>query len=106
MSRLVFNHPPPACWSLHGQVYSTFFCLSPSSIGLQTAFRSILPCCPSISSLVPCFLVPGVVPCMISLSRQSLSFLITCPKYGNFLLLIVLSSPRSIPAVSKTHSFV
>src|SRR6218665_1291601 len=32
--------------------------------------------------------------------RQSPSFLITCPKYDNFLLLIILSSPRSIPAVS------
>src|SRR6218665_737278 len=54
----------------------------------------------------PCSLAPDVVPCMISFSGQSPSFLITCPKYDNFLLLIMLSSPRSIPAVSNTHSFV
>src|SRR6218665_547113 len=35
---LVFNHPRSKGWSLHGQVYSTFFCLSSSSIGLQTTF--------------------------------------------------------------------
>src|SRR6218665_500885 len=54
----------------------------------------------------PCFLVPGVVPCMISFSRQSPSFLMTCPKYDNFLLLIMVSGSRSIPAVSNTHSVV
>src|SRR6218665_4005824 len=41
------------------RLYSTFFCLSSSSIGLQTAFRSILSCCPSIASLVSLvFLLP------------------------------------------------
>src|SRR6218665_2397163 len=56
---LVFNDPRSEGWSLHGQVYSTFFCLSSSSIGLQTAFRSILPCCPSIAFLVSLvFLLP------------------------------------------------
>src|SRR6218665_2371466 len=61
----------------------------------------------SIHSILglPCFLAPGVVPCMISFSRQSPFFLITCPKYDNFLLLTMLSSPRYIPAVSNTHSF-
>src|SRR6218665_939813 len=54
----------------------------------------------------PCSLAPDVVPCMISFSIQSPSFLIMCPKYDNFLLLIMLGSPRSIPAVSNTHSFV
>src|SRR6218665_3802685 len=54
----------------------------------------------------PCFLAPVVVPCMISSSRQSPSFLITCPKYDNFLLLIMLSIPLSSPAVSNPHSFV
>ena len=34
LSCLVFNHPRSEGWSLHGQVYSTFFCLSSSSIGL------------------------------------------------------------------------
>ena len=29
-----------------------------------------------------------------------------CPNYDNFLLLIMVSSSRSIPAVSNTHSFV
>src|SRR6218665_750306 len=37
----------------------------------------------------------------VSKVRQSSSFLITCPKYDNFLLLIMLCSLRSIPAVSK-----
>src|SRR6218665_2998044 len=91
-------------WSLHGQVYSTFFCLSYSSIGFQMAFRSML----SIHCILGflCLLAPGVVPCIISFSRQSPSFLITCPKYDNFLLFIMLSSPPSIPTVSNTHSFV
>ena len=55
---------------------------------------------------LPLSFVPGLVPCMTSFSRQSLSFLITCPKYDNFLLLIMLSSSRSISAVSNTHPFV
>src|SRR6218665_1249505 len=46
------------------------------------------------------------MPCMISFTRQSPSFLITYPKYDNFLLFVMLISPRSIPAVSNTHSFV
>src|SRR6218665_2409216 len=59
MSCLVFNHPRSEGWSLHGQVYSTSFCLSSSSICLQTAFRYILPCCPSFASLVSLiFLLP------------------------------------------------
>src|SRR6218665_3610358 len=103
-------------------------CLQPSSIlGLVASWTSLLhfllslvflnrssngiPIHSSMLSIhrilgFPCFLVPGVVPCMISFSRQSPSFLITCPKYDNFLLLIMLSSPRSISAVSNTHSFV
>src|SRR6218665_1177097 len=103
-------------------------CLQPSSIrGLVASWTSLLrfllslvffnrssngiPVHSSMWSIhrilgFPCFLAPGVVPCTISFSRQSPSFLITCPKYDNFLLLIMLSSPRSIPAVSNTHSFV
>ena len=75
---LVFNHPRSEGRSLRGQVYSAFFCLSFSSIGLQTAFRSnhrILG--------LPCFLAPGVVPCTISFSRQSPSVLITCPNISS-----------------------
>jgi len=48
LSCLVFNHPRTEGWSLNGQVYFTSFCLPSSSTGLQTAFQSILPCCPSI----------------------------------------------------------
>src|SRR6218665_152442 len=103
-------------------------CLQPSSIrGLVASWTSLLhfllslvffnrssngiPVHSSMLSIhrilgFPCFLAPCVVPCMISFSRQSPSFLITCPKYDNFLLLIILSSSRSFPAVSNTHSFV
>src|SRR6218665_3640523 len=46
-------------WSLPGQVYSTFFCLSSSSLGLQMTFRSILPCCSPMASLISLvFLLP------------------------------------------------
>jgi len=38
---LAFNHPRSEGWSLHGQVSSTSFCLSSSSIGLQTALNAI-----------------------------------------------------------------
>src|SRR6218665_2374506 len=94
-------------------------CLQPSSIrGLVALWTSLLhfllslvfsnrssngiPVHSSMLSIhrilgIPCFLVPGVVPCMISFSRQSPSFLITCPKYDNFLLLIMLSSPWHVP---------
>src|SRR6218665_374411 len=92
-------------WSLHGQVYSAFFCLvffNRSSNGIPV--HSFMLTIHRILGF-PCFLAPRVVHCMISFSRQS-PFLITCPKYDNFLLLIMLSSPRSILAVSNTHSFV
>src|SRR6218665_669450 len=107
---------------------SILSCLQPSSIrGLVASWTSLLHflqslvffnrssnSIPAHSSMLsihrilgfPCFLAPSVVPCMISFSRQSPSLLITCPKYDNFLLLIMLSSPRYIPAVSNTHSFV
>src|SRR6218665_33294 len=106
-------------------------CLQPSSIrGLVASWTSLLhfllslvlfnrssngiPVHSSMLSIqsilgFPCFLAPGVVPCKASwlLSPENLLlFLITCSKYDNFLLLIMLSSPRSIPAVSNTHSFV
>src|SRR6218665_664672 len=103
-------------------------CLQPSSIrGLVASWTSLLrfllslvffnrssngiPVHSSMLSIhrilgLPCFLARGVVPCMMFFSRQSPSFLIRCPKYDNFLLLIMLSSSRSIPAVSNTHSFV
>src|SRR6218665_2271270 len=88
MSCLVMysNHPRAirrlvASWT---SLYSTFFCLSSSSIGFQTVFRSILRCCQSIAFLVFVFFAPGVVPCMISFSRQYHSFLITCSKYDKF----------------------
>src|SRR6218665_817612 len=88
-------------WSLHGQVNSTFFLYlvflnkSPNGFSVHSSMLSIH----RILGL-PCFLAPGVVPCMIYFSRQS-PFLIMCPKYDNFVLLIILSSPRSIPAVLK-----
>src|SRR6218665_3154358 len=103
-------------------------CLEPSSIrGLVASWTSLLHFLLSLvffnrsSNDIPvhcsmlsihrilgflCFLAPDVVPCMIYFSRQSPSFLMTCPKYDNFLLLIMLSSSRSIPAISNTHSFV
>src|ERR1043165_4782321 len=54
----------------------------------------------------PLALAPGTVPCIISFSRQSPCFLIMCPKYDIFLLLIDSSRFLSTPAVSNTHSFV
>src|SRR6218665_664919 len=92
-----------ASWTslLHFLLFLVFFNRSLNGIPVHSSMLSIH----RILGFT-CFLAPGVVPCMISFSRQSPSFLITCPKCDNFLLLIMLSSPRSIPAVSNTHSFV
>src|SRR6218665_837294 len=78
LSCLVFNHPRSEGWSLHGQVYFTFFCLSSSSISIPVHFSLL-----SIHRILgfPCCLATGVVPCMISFSTHSPSFLITCPNY-------------------------
>src|SRR6218665_285992 len=113
------------CFSLNFNLCLS--CLQPSSIrGLVASWTSLLHFLLSLVFLnkssngipvhsymlsihsilgFPCFLAPSVVPCMISFSRQSPFFLIMCPKYDNFLLLTMLSSPRYIPAVSNTHSF-
>src|SRR6218665_1598362 len=98
LSCLGFNHPQAEGWSLNGQVYFTSFCLPSSSTGLQTAFQSILPCCPSIESV---FLIFCSRCSALHDFFQSSSFLITCPKDDSFLLLIMLCSLRSIPSVSK-----
>src|SRR6218665_1475208 len=95
-----------ASWTtlLHFLLSLVFFSRSSNGIPVHSSMLSIH----RILGF-PCFLAPGVVPRMISFSRQSPSFLITCQKYDNFLLLIMLCSPRSIPAVSNyrpTHSFV
>src|SRR6218665_3121788 len=66
LSCLVVNHPRSEGCSLHGQVFFTFFCLSSSSIGFQTAFRSMLSIHRILGFL--CLFAPGVVPCMISFS--------------------------------------
>src|SRR6218665_3507828 len=89
-----------ASWTslLHFLLYLVFFNRSSNDIPVHSSMFSILG--------FPCFLAPGVVPCMISFSRQSPSFPLTCPTYDIFFLLIILSSPLSIPAVSNTHSFV
>ena len=76
-SCLVFNHPRSEGWSLHGQVYSTSFCLSSSSIGLQTAFFHV------VHPMHPWFPLFSCSRCSALhdfFSRQSPSFLITCPK--------------------------
>src|SRR6218665_3112645 len=80
-----------ASWTslLHFLLSLVFFNRSSNRIPVHSSMLSIL----RILGF-PCFLAPGVVPCIISFSRKSPSFLITCPKDYNGLLLILLSSPQ------------
>jgi len=48
---------------------------------------------------------PGIVPCIISFSRQLPYFLMVWPYYANFLALTVSNSSLFTPALLRTHSF-
>src|SRR3984885_2895126 len=102
VSCLVFNRPRREDWSHCRQFFSILSCLMwLSSAPLHSLMLSI-----HFFLGLPLVLVPGTVPCIISFSRQSPCFLIRCPKYDIFLLLISSSRLLSTPAVSSTHSFV
>src|SRR6218665_261279 len=87
---LVFNHPRFGGWSLHGQVYFTFFFLSSSSLGLQSS--NGIPVHSSMLS-IHCILWFPLSSCsrysaLHDLFLQTISFF-SHPKYDNFLLLIM-----------------
>ena len=48
----------------------------------------------------------GIVPCIISFSRQFPCFLMVWPEYASFLGLTVSNSSLFTPALLRTHSFV
>ena len=49
---------------------------------------------------------PGIVPCIISFSRQLPCFLMVRPWYASFLALTVSNSFHFTPALLSTYSFV
>ena len=55
---------------------------------------------------LPRLRAPGIVPCIISFSRQLPCFLMVWPYYASFLAFTVSNSSLSTPALSRTHSFV
>ena len=55
---------------------------------------------------LPRLRAPGIVPCIISFSRQLPCFLIVWPQYASFLALTVSNSALFTPALLRTHSFV
>ena len=54
---------------------------------------------------LPRLRTPGIVPCIISFSRQFPCFLMVCPQYVSFLALPVSNSSLFTPALLRTHSF-
>jgi len=55
---------------------------------------------------LPRLRTPGIVPCIISFSRQFPGFLMMWPQYASFLVLTVSNSSLFTPALLRTHSFV
>ena len=55
---------------------------------------------------LPRLRAPGIVPCVISFSRQLPCFLMVWPQYASFLALTVSNSSLFTPALLRTHSFV
>ena len=58
------------------------------------------------SSWLPRRRAPGIVPCIISFSRQLLCFLLVWPYYANFLALAMSDSFLFALALLRTHLFV
>jgi len=54
---------------------------------------------------LPRLRAPGIVPCIISFSRQLPCFLIVWPQYASFIALTVSNSSLFTPALLRTHSF-
>jgi len=55
---------------------------------------------------LPCLRAPGIVPCIISFSRQLPCFLMVWPQYASFLASTVSNSCLFTPALFRTHSLV
>ena len=55
---------------------------------------------------LPRLRAPGIVPCIISFSRQLPCFLMVWPQYVSFLALTVSNSFLFTPALLRTHSLV
>ena len=53
-----------------------------------------------------CLHAPGIVPCIISFSRQLPCFLMVWPQYASFFVLTVSNSSLFTPALLRTHSFI
>jgi len=90
-SVLLFSHPWFEGWPRHGCTFSIY--LYPMSFWLtlpQSPVHELMLSLQAVRGL-PCLHAPGIVPSIISYSRQFLSFLMVWPQYASFLAFTVSS---------------
>ena len=104
---LFFSHPRSEGWPHHGRTFSIYPCPLSFWLTLPRRVLSTSWCCPSRPCVVfPRLRAPGIVPCIISFSRQLPCFLMVWSQYASFFALTVSNSSLFTPALLRTHSFV
>ena len=100
VSVLFFSHPLSEGWPHHWRTFSIYPC--PLSFWLTSTESPVDVLMLSIQAVrgLPRLRAPGIVPCIISFSRQLPGF------YASFLALTVSNSSLFTPALLRTHSFV
>ena len=98
MIGLFFSHPRYEGWPRHGYTFSIYLCHADWLFHRES--------CPHIDAVHPRLRAPGIVPCIISFSRQLLCFLMVWPLYASFRALTVSNSSLFTSALLRTHSFV
>ena len=80
-SVLFFSRPRSKGWQHHGRTFSIYPCPLSFLLTLPRRVLSTSWCCPSRPCLafLACVHVPGIVPCIISFSRQLTCFLMVWP---------------------------